>query len=394
MSAPFPAVLIRAALAVAVPLGAMAAQDPAPSVPCQSCASHGALDCQKHGKNGLELERAVIACSEAAQCKACGGALQVDCKQCTNPAAEAELQRRRELAASFRENRRTTVDQFATGQPLLHVRTEHLDLAYGLKPLTVGREKLDTHAGMHLYAQRIEDLRQRFLTLFEADSREQPERLVVLMCRDQQSHTALSPRFTEISGAGSVGTKQMGIKAVYCMWQDPRTLRDDEELHRNVVHNVSHLLLANLAPQQWLGNRGHGWIDEGLAHWLEDAVTGKCTNFCYEEVLLQHGAGFKGGRWRAPVRRMVDAGELKSFAELSTKNTDQLDFVDHAHAFACVDWLLTAHGGKKFAELVKLAKEGTATRDALQTIYGQNPLAFDKDFTAWVKANYSPQDSR
>ena len=29
-----------------------------------------------------------------------------------------------------------------------------------------------------------------------------------------------------------------------------------------------------------------------------------------EEILLQPGAGFKGGVWRTPVRKMVDAGFL------------------------------------------------------------------------------------
>ena len=383
---------LLAAMAPAVPQ--LRAQEQG-HVACRACGSHGANDCTKHGKGMLPQEREVLFCSEAAQCKTCGGALSTDCRQCTNPGVEQELLRRRELVATWREERRQSVDQHAPGQPLMHVRTAHVDLAYGVRPLTVGRDKLDTHEGMHLYAKRLEALRARFLQVMEAGENDQTERLVVFMCRDQQNQAALSPRFTEMGGGGAaIGTKLMGVQAVYCMWHDMRSMPGDEELHRNLVHNVTHLLLSNLTPPAWLGNRGHGWIDEGVAHWFEDDVTGKCANFCYEELLLQPGAGFKGGRWRAPIRRLVEAGELASFAELSAKNTDQLDFQDHAHAFACVDFLLTAHGGKKLARFVVLLKQGTTTRDALQQVYGTDPLAFDTNFTAWVKANYPLQDTK
>ncbi|MCA8966705.1 MAG: hypothetical protein KDC48_17625, partial [Planctomycetes bacterium] len=158
--------------------------------------------------------------------------------------------------------------------------------------------------------------------------------------------------------------------------------------------NVTHLLLSNTKPEQFLGNRKAGWIDEGVAHWFEDKVTGKCTNFCFEEVLMQPGAGFKGGRWRAPVRRMVDAGEDKSFAELSILNTDQLTFTDHALAFAYVDFLLATQGGAKFRDLVKLAKRDQPMREALQTVYGLNPLTIVAPFRQWVKENYSPLEPR
>jgi hypothetical protein len=182
----------------------------------------------------------------------------------------------------------------------------------------------------------------------------------------------------------------MGSNAVYSMWMDPHSITDDESLHRNVVHNVTHLLLANMTPVMWIGNRKHGWVDEGLAHWFEDKVTGKCTNFCFEEVLLQPGAGFKAGRWRTPVRKLVDAGKIKSFAELSQLNNDQLTFEDHAIAFAYVDFLLQTFGGPKFRDMLRMLKSDKPTRDAMQQCFGLNMLAVDGQFVEWVKAHYSP----
>ncbi|MBL8754001.1 MAG: hypothetical protein JNK15_11945, partial [Planctomycetes bacterium] len=197
-------------------------------------------------------------------------------------------------------------------------------------------------------------------------------------------------RLTGLGTANSVGLKLMGPEYVFSMWNDKRSLPDDEAVHRNLVHSVTHLLLSQMKPALFLGNRKHGWIDEGVAHWFEDKLVGKCTNFCFEEVLLQPGTGFKGGQWRPAVRKLVDEGKVVTFAELSSKNTDQLTFVEHALAFAYVDFLVVGHGGPKFRDLLRLVKGGTETRDALTKVYGWNPITIDAQFLPWVKANYSP----
>src|SRR5262245_2646147 len=389
----------RAACALLTVLGALApvaraqAPDPSPGA-CLACGSQGKLDCPKHGKAALLQERGVHFCSVAAACKFCGGVLATDCKQCRNLPVEKELQDRLELVRKWREERRTKVDAFVgNGEPLEHLVTEHLDLAFSIKNLTVGRDKLDEHQAMHLYGERIEALRKQFVELLGIDDRALPARLEVFMCRDAQAQANLAPHATGIAAGGrSVGSKLMGSPAVYCMWQDRRTLNDDEALHRNIVHNVTHLLLANMTPSKMIGNPGNGWVDEGLAHWFEDKVTGKCTNFCFEEVLMQTGASFKAGRWRVPVRHMCDEGKLESFPTLAPKNTDELTFPEHAQAFAMVDYLLASGGGPKLRDFVRLLKSGKPVRDALQQVYGTSPLTFDNEFQTWIKANYSPQE--
>ena len=186
----------------------------------------------------------------------------------------------------------------------------------------------------------------------------------------------------------------MGPEFVYSMWQDLRSMPDDEGLHRNIVHHTTHLLLSQMKPMLWMGNRKHGWIDEGLAHWFENRIDGKCTNFCFEEVLMQPGAGFKGGRWQTPVRKLVDDGEAASFAALSILNSDQLTFEQHAVAFAYVDFLITDRGGAKFRDMLRLLKQGKETREVLQAVYGLNPLTIQPAFEAWVKEHYSLQPGK
>lgn len=360
-------------------------------VHCRKCANRGSDPCGKHGRE-LDRERAehgTLFCSEVAACKSCGGALLVDCKRCENPAAQAVILRRRALVADWLAARREAVDAITDNVPVMHLQTPHCELAFSIRPLTVGRKKLDTHALMHLYGERLESLRALFVSTLELEPKDLPGTLQVFMFRDHQDHQIFGPRATGLGVSESTGTKLMGVPCIYSMWQDPRQMPGDEQLHRTIVHNVTHLLLSNMLPSQWLGNRGHGWLDAGVAHWFEDKATGRCANFCFEEVLLQPGAGFKGGTWRAPVRKLVDAGQTVSFAELSQRNTDQLTFAEHAVAFAYVDFLLEAHGGAKFRDLLRLVKAGLPTREALQKIYGLNPLNIDDRFKAWVREHYS-----
>lgn len=369
-------------LAALIAVSALRAQDAG----CPSCNGTGTRECANH-KATLDAEKAALACSEAAKCKQCAGALAKDCVGCVNPLTDADLSKRREAVASWLAQRRKDVDEVTGGKEIMHLRTATLELAFSVRPLTVGRVKLDTHALMHLYAQRIETLRGLFLTTFGLTDKVFTGPLRIYLFKDQIDHRKLAPRVTG-QGANSNGVKLMGADSVYCAHHNPQTMPGDEELHRNVVHNVTHLLLSNAEPTSWLGNRKCGWVDEGVAHWFEDKITAKCTNFCYEEVALQPGAGFKGGRWRVPVRKLVEAGKLGGFARLSTLNTDELTFEDHAHAFACVDFLLATKGGPALWKVIASLKRGTALRDALKEGCGLNVLSFDAELQTWIKANY------
>jgi hypothetical protein len=381
-----------AVLASAVPR----AQDPESKAPsCRECGSSGERDCSEHKRDLAELERAVRSCSVAQSCRRCAGALGLDCKSCRNPLAEEGLRRRAELAAAFAAERRGEVGAHAVEpDEILYLATEHCDLSFSFAPMTVDRRKLDSHRLMHLYGARIEELHRRFVEVFELQPADFPApaedvspRLGVHMFEDARDQRELAPRLTGIGSQGT-GVKMMGSFLAYSVWHDPKTLRDDVDVHRAIRHNVTHLLLSSFVPTQWIGNRGHGWIDEGVAHYFEIDVDGRCANFCYEEVGVAPGANWKGGRWRVGIRQLVETGQLRRFTELYEKNSDQLDLEAHAHAYAWVDFLIQEHGGPRFADLVRRVKGGGVTRDAMQAIYEFGPLQFDERFADWVRANY------
>jgi hypothetical protein len=362
---------------------------------CTKCLTAGTLPCNRHGKLLAREQESTgcVHCSIAVECKACSGALRVDCPHCDGGAITTELARRQQLGRDWLASRRTTIDAPTAREPFLHYRSAHFELAFALKPATVGTEKLDTHARLHVFGERLEALRVLFGKTLELADADLPSGMTVVMSEDAADHAILGPRLTGLGTANSIGLKLMGPEYVYSMWNDKRSMPDDEAVHRNLVHNVTHLLLSQMQPAMFLGRR-HGWLDEGLAHWFEDAITGKCTNFCFEEILLQSPASFRGGRWRPVVRKAVDEGKAVAFAAISAKATDQLAYLEHAFAFAFVDFLLRAHGGAKLRDFLRLVKADRETREALQKVYGLTPLSFDDAFSAWIDKNYSLQPPR
>jgi hypothetical protein len=379
-------------LAVGVGLGVPeATAQTAPSAPaCKACRDTGCVPCGKHGKLLLvETAADVQHCSVAIECKLCSGTLALDCRACNHPTSSQDLAARQQLAADWLQRRRQTVDALTARDPYLHLQTTHFDLASTLAPATIDKEKLDAHARLHRYGVRLQALRAAFVQTFELTDADLPDRMLVVLSEQQRDHGVVGPRLTGMGTANSVGLKLMGPEFVYSMWPDRRTLPDDDAVHRNVLHNVTHLLLSQMRPALFLGNKQHGWLDEGIAHWFEDKLGGKCTNYCFEEVLLQAGAGFAGGKWRPAVRKLLDDGKLPAFAAFASRQTDELTFVEHAAAFAAVDFLLATHGGGKCRDFLRAIKGGQATRDALTVAFGLNSLSFDAAFHPWIKSHYS-----
>ena len=58
----------------------------------------------------------------------------------------AALQQRRQMVADLVAARRKKVDEVTGGKEIMHLATEHLELTFSVRPLTVGRTKLDKYA--------------------------------------------------------------------------------------------------------------------------------------------------------------------------------------------------------------------------------------------------------
>lgn len=360
-------------------------------VACTYCKDKGQMPCKKHSKVELALETdgTVHFCTEAAKCKTCGGTLFVDCTHCENADVESKLESRRERIQKWYAARKKKVDDLVK-HPVLQASGEHVDLAWDLKPMKVGRKKLSSHEMLHLYVKRMEDLRADFVKRLQISSAEQPARVELFCWRDARDQFLAAHKFAG-QGSQGAGIKYMGSTAIYTMMYKKKDYKNDEDLHRSMVHNTVHLLLANMTPSRWIGQLKGGWIDEGIAHYFEYLLDGECSTRCFQEVMTD--VNFKPGKWLVPIRRKVVSGRLPIFAEVIQKNTDQFDGIEHLMVFSYVHYLFEGdlvdkNHGKEFVRLVRVLKEKKPAREALRKVYSLSPVRFEEKWKAWVQATY------
>jgi hypothetical protein len=183
-----------------------------------------------------------------------------------------------------------------------------------------------------------------------------------------KDHNDGSQKFCEVTPTKG-GVKLMGVHSRYSVCGNRNEFRTDEQLHRNIVHSVTHLLLSAQKPTAWIGNMKGGWLDEGLAHWFEDRVNGICDNYCMQEDVPN--PDFEKGHYRFGVRKLVAKGDLPPIAEVTTHNVDTLTIEMNAIVFSYVDYLIPLGAEKLDALAKKLKVEAEKTSDVIDVSYGR-----------------------
>jgi hypothetical protein len=355
-------------------------QEP-PLVRCVKCKNSGHLPCPAHEKSEMPFEEGVVFCTTIAKCETCRGTGWLDCLDCSRPDVEDALAKKIARQAGCAK----ISDEFDAkmNRPLRKVITDHCTLVWELDSLKVEKRNVEHHELMHLYAQRLEHLFADYCNLLKCEANEFQEKIQVFVWWLPKDQIEGSLRF--VGEQNQNGVKLLGAHAVYSVCGNRQFFQNDERLHRNIVHNVSHLLLAHQNPQLWLGNIKGGWAEEGLGHWFEDRYFNRCDTYCYEEQNTNED--FKGGVWKPVVRKMVATGNLTSVAEVTSKNTDQLALSEHALAFSYVDYLL-AHDGQKFNNLCRQLRRKVELRDAFKSVFDMSLIEFETKWKAWVLETY------
>lgn len=354
---------------------------------CQRCKFTGALPCTKHKKDAVKMEEDAIFCSIASHCPACKGTFQIDCPDCKGSDGEANVENLHAEAGRWLE-KQAAFEKNMGGPVRPRLITKNFDLTFEVEQLMVGRLQLDNHQLIHLYAKRLEDLLNLFNeTLGTRASDHKCQRYLVMVWKSPVDQREAATRYADSGGSGG-GVKLLGAKGVYTMVRDRNNHAQDDDLHRSIVHNVTHLFLADLFDGVWIGNRSGGWLDEGLAHWFEDKLFGQCTNFCYQEqnTLMS----FKGGKWRMPVRGLIEGGKAPPFAETGSKTSDQLSAPEHALAFAYVDFLIN-RDAKLLPKVTNLYQKKKPTREAIEP-FGMTVNDLDAQFKKWVLEKYTNKE--
>lgn len=335
---------------------------------CASCAGTGELPCRS-----CAVERDCAWCSVAAACSRCRGALATVCPDCRNGAAAVAA--RVTAAAAEREAFRAALAAAGVdGADLLRCRTAHFELIAA--PGRLGA-LVDPHLVLHRCADWLETMRIRLLE--QLGNPEPPPRPCrVVLVRDARLARRLTSAWTgrEAQGLGGSG----GDPTTVVLQMEANS--SEASLRRLLAHHTAHRLLAGYRLQE----RGYGWLDVGLAHWLEaDQGEGRCEHFCLQGR-PQPPRQFHGGDWRAGARTLLDQGRLPALTTLLASEADRFDFVLHAHALLLVDFLLTqssapvTHGGKSLPPPLVRLLAGGIERPAelvLPELLGRDLLTID-----------------
>ena len=365
--------------------GAAPLQDK-PAGICTKCKNAGRLACPEHEKEEHEFidEDALQFCSVIADCTVCNGTGWILCPQCKPPEMAEKLEKKKALV----EKRRITLKYLdeKMKRPLRKAESEHFVLTWDLDKLKVEKKFVSPHQALHLYATRLEHLYVDYRATLQVKDTDFSQKCRVLVWYLPSDQDTASTVFCDINGHG--GVKLMGINPTYSLCGNKQNFQSDERLHRNIVHNVVHLLMSAQQPPAWIGNQKYGWADEGLAHWFTDRYWNICDTYCFQEQ--NTNVDFKSGHFKLAVRKMVAASEAPPAAEIFQQTSDQLTLPMNAVSMSYVDFLIFTDA-PKFLQLVKKFKGKVVGRDGLQQVYGMSLLDFEAQWKAWVLATYPKQ---
>ena len=349
---------------------------------CRKCESTGIRPCPEHDEEICTQESRVHYCSVIQDCEKCAGVGHVDCAKCDNEPAEAALDAERAEVQRWREELKRLDEPM--GRELRKAAGKHFTVVWEMGSMKVGKKRFDEHRMLHLTLDRLEALWDQYIEVMGCPEKDLDGRPLVMVWHLLDDHRRASVAFAGLTGDG--GVKFLSDAPVYSTDGSKRNFSSDEELHRNLIHNATHLLFTLQKPVHWVGNQKGGWIDEGLAHWFEEQLHGLCTTFCYQEVATVE-TGYKGGKFKLAMRKLVAMEEAPPLAGLFTRNVDELSGPEHAASLAVVDYLIQLDAAK-FNRLGVLMRSKQSTRDALKETFKLAPLVLESRVFEWVLATY------
>lgn len=366
---------------------ARVAQDK-PAGICTKCRNAGRLLCPEHDKNVEEREYldedALQFCSVIADCPVCGGTGWILCPQCKPAEMAQKLEQKKALVEKRRIALKYLDDKMK--RPLRKGESEHFVLTWDLDKLKVDKKFVTPHQALHLYLARLEHLYVDYRATLQVKDSEFSQKSRVMVWYLPADQDTASTVFCDINGHG--GVKLMGVNPTYSLCGNKQHFQSDERLHRNIVHNVVHLLMSAQQPPAWIGNQKYGWADEGLAHWFTDRYWNICDTYCFQEQ--NTNVDFKSGRFKLAVRKLVSSNEAPAAADVFQQTSDGLTLPMNAVAMSYVDFLIFTDA-PKFLQLVKKFKAKVVAREALQQVYGMSLLEFEERWKAWVLGTYPKQ---
>lgn len=337
------------------------------------------------------------------------------------------------------------VDDFMSTNDIRWIETESFRIGFALGPYKVKLEDkkkivaeltrlrevlpkvapdqgvLDPWLRAHMYAQRAEDARKRFLEIVTGGASKEPgwtvsalgtgryvgegaylgmaEKYEILILPTEAAHVTF---LLENAGLRIKNTQrwhfiiEKGAIAVM-MHSQQGQLRNDAPLHGHVVFNLAHNLYDGLNHYSY---DTPVWIHEGLAHFMEREIDPDHNSFDSGEGAVADMTS--KGNWRPEVIKLITSGEATRMAELmALKSYSELKLVHHFTTWSMVDFLMQTRPADfgKFLMAVKqnYDAQGLPTgsnlpdwhRKQFKEIFGWSYAEFDEAWRAWVLVAYS-----
>ena len=337
----------------------------------------------------------------------------------------------------------TSVERMLSTTDLIWLETDHFKIGMGLgshklkgderKKLRAELERLaevlpevhprasllDPWLRAHLYAQRTEDLWDRFLQIVQVDEDEFPAPGEVWNTQGkymgQGPYLGQAGKFELLllpSETASLNylTESFGLPIRKSQrWHDiargslsttvhiqQAGLRDDQALHGHVVFNLSVNLLDAFRHYSY---DLPVWIREGLAHHLERELDPRFNTFDASEGSVANTTS--KSNWEAETRKLIKAGRAPRMAELmGLRDFSSLELRHHYATWSLVDWLLRTNPGgfacylNELSGLLNEANEpdgsnlSDAHRRIVQECLDLRYAELDAAWRAWVEATY------
>jgi len=357
---------------------------------CPRCKTTGKIPNKYMTPALVKLEENVLHCSYVYERDKKGhGVPWLPCQRCRCPelalAAEKEYEIILAAEKKWVERRRHDVEQkLGLKSKLLHLETQHFIIAWDIpKIVTKDKKVYKMHAALHLYAERMEAFYREFMDFFGIEAKEiRNDKHFVYLFEKQKNCFKAAKEYTGLHCWNAA--KLPGRPSVLVSWYDKTNMSAEEDLHRHLVHHLSHLLNVSYYRMEWLAMNA-GWADEGLGHFFEYHYFDRADNTCDEEGEEEQ---VSHSDWEYEVRRAVAAGQGSSFAELSRKSTTMLFGQDHLFSWSFIDFVLKKKDPKKFKVFMKTIKDKRESRDAIKEAYGLNVISFQKEWEEYVLATY------
>ena len=275
-------------------------------------------------------------------------------------------------------------------------------------------KKLDPWLRVHLMAYRGERLYERFQAILRVTDADFPEtrqadgpymgngkylgesdKFEVLIHASRKTHILYTQEHMGVGVTDSMRWHFQGSHKMFASIPAVDTdIRYDRYLWAHTAHNLAHLFLC---AYKHFSYDPPTWLDEGLAHYVEQVVEPEFHTLDGDEGSLPRNEGTAD--WDKALRTLLRRKKLASFAELLRVDTfGELTQDQHVTCYGLARFLVEEHPAE-FAAFVGAVKgqlnedgypDGSdlvgLQRAQLQELWGWAPRDLDAAFAAWLEA--------